>query len=402
MEVTLNGIFTSEVKIYTNPVSYKRYMLVDVTKIPEGIPMSVNPRSQNMGSKAVKNMKDSLAKHEADFSLKNGGIKIICRSIKNVGLHSISLNIDDEKTQGVVDGGHTYRTITEFISSHPNYRSGVCVFVEIMYGDYPVQNCVEIAAARNTSSQVKLISIMNAQGKFMEVKEAIKNLPFHNDIIWEENMEGRIKGEFIIAAMQLFNIFQFKNGTHPCDSYNSQDNCLKAFDRAYVANEGITEKNPFYYLIPMLPEILKMHDYVQQSIASWYNSNEGCKYGSLMEGDETYASISKNKSFNTFLTQMSMKYYTPQMMVFPILSVARYCLEFKNNKLVWRIDPHLFLNTVGPAVTRTLIKDMMDYKDRHKYMKLPTTWSNVYTVARDEWEKATTDTDTSDSFINLG
>ena len=405
MMVTLNGNFGCELTIPTTPLSFKRYMMVDITKLPSGIPMSVNPRSQNMGSKAVKAMEKSLEDRNPDFPLMNGGIKIICKSIKAIGGHSLVLNIDDEKTQGIIDGGHTYRTITEFIASHPKYKPGVCVFIELMYGTHPVDICVDIAAARNTSSQVKLISIMNAQGKFEEVKQVLSDLPFSDDIIWEENQSGRIKGEFIMALMQLFNTFQLsKTGTQPCDAYNSFDNCLKAFDRAYVANNGITEKNPFYYIIPLLPDLLKLHDYVHQSIARWYSSNDGCNFGSLKSDDETYASLSKNKKFKTFLFEQELRMYTPQMMVFPILTVARYCLEVKNKQMRWKIDPHNYLDVVGPAATKVLIKGMMDYKDRHKYMKLPTTWSTVYNTARDAWEdsKKTVEEDDINTIINLG
>ena len=388
---TLTGIFTDEIEIptATKTASYKRYIMIDITNVPTGIPMSVNPRSQNMASKAVKAMKDGLNNHNTNFPLLNGGIKIVCRSIKVIGGHDIIINIDDDRTQGIVDGGHTYRTICEFLSSNQKYKSGVTVFFELMYGDHCVEQCVDIAAARNTASQVKLISIMNAQGKFDQIKKTIDNLSFANDVIWEENDDGYIKGEFLIALLQLFNIYQFskKTGVHPCDCYNSFDNCLKTFNRAYTNCGGLTDSNPFTGLVKMIVKLCELHDYVQTNIPRWYNSNQRCNYGSICEGDKTYASISKNKGkCKSFLFKEDMPYYVPQMFVFPILTTARHILKVdKDGELIWKMNPYTFLEIVGPNATMTLLKGMSEYKDRHKYMKLPDTWRNVYGAARDAY-----------------
>lgn len=100
-----------------------------------------------------------------------------------------------------------------------------------------------------------------------------------------------------------------------------------------------------------------------------------------------YANISKNKGkCKSFLFKEDMPYYVPQMFVFPILTTARHILKIdKNGGLIWKMNPYTFLEIVGPNATMTLLKGMSEYKDRHKYMKLPETWRNVYSAARDAY-----------------
>jgi hypothetical protein len=373
-----NGLFTNEVALPNGCT--KRYLLCDVTDVPFGLPLGVNPRTQNMGSRPVKAMTEALNHHEEDFSLLNGGIKILCKSIKAVGAHSIAINIDDTNTQGVVDGGHTYRTITEFVQQHPDYKKGVVVSIELITGDHAIERCVDIASARNTASQVKLISIMNAMGKFDPVKEMIKDFNWADEVSWEENMPGRIKGELLIALMMLFDIEHYgrRSGTHPCNAYNSFDGTLKLFNASISKGYNLSI---YGKLVKILPKIVELHDYVQLQIPRWYNEAGG-KYGAL-------TSIEAKKPGKTLFSQEEMKYTVPEAVVMPILSSARMLLSFDDNgELVWSFNPYQFFDIVGRDCSRNLIRELCEYNDINKYLKLPKTWKDVYGDARDAYNDA--------------
>lgn len=378
---TLTGLYTNEINL---PTGVKQFITLDVTELPAGIPTSVNPRSQNMKSKAVKAMIDALDEHDDRFPFLNNGIKIICKSIKAKGPHSLIINIDDETSQGIVDGGHTYRTIIEYLEAHPNYEKGVYVSVELLYGDEVIRNSVDIAASRNTASTVKLISIMNAQGRFDTIKSIINGAAYADEIVWEENAEGRIKGELPIALMFLFNIEQYArhSGNHPTDSYNSFDHVLKAYNSAWERFGGLSDENIYSKLIKILPKLVELHDYVQSSIPRWYEKAGG-RYYQLSK-----IRNSKKESKTTFY-QEEMKYTVPENVVFPILTTARMILAFNDeNELIWKFNPIEFFEIVGPSACRDMLKGICEYKDGNKYLKLPSTWKSVYSEARDAFNDA--------------
>lgn len=372
------GIYTNPVKL---PTATKQYIAVDITDLPKGIPIGINPRSQNMNSRPVKDMIAALEKHDQDFPLLNGGIKLICKNASQVGPHKIAICMsEDDKSQGIVDGGHTYRTLVEFMQRHPDYEKGVYVSLEILYGDRVIERCVDIAAARNTAAQVKRISIMNAMGKFDRVKEVIKDYPWANEVSWEENQPGRIRGEMLISLMMLFDIESFgrRSGSHPCTAYNSFDGTLKQYDASI--SKGI-DNSIYGKLIKLLPKFIELHDYVQMSIPRWYNASGG-KFGLIQ-------SIDTKGPGKTMFSQEEIKYNVTEAIVMPILTTARMLLQINGDgELVWSYNPYQFFDLVGRDVSRALIRGMADFHDVNKYLKLPKTWKDAYGDARDAYNDA--------------
>jgi hypothetical protein len=333
-----------------------------------------------MNSRPVKAMREALESRDEDFSILNGGIKVLCSSFSLKDGGNFMIVINDDNTQGVIDGGHTYRTIQEFMETHPDYEKGVKVSMEVICGKHAVERCVDIASARNTACQVKLISIMNAMGKFNPVKEAIKDFNWAAEVSWEENMPGRIKGELLIALMMLFDIEHYgrRSGTHPCNAYNSFDGTLKMFNASIAKGY---DQSVYGKLVKLLPKIVELHDYVQLQIPRWYNEAGG-KYGAL-------TSIEAKKPGKTLFSQEQMKYTVPEAIVMPILSSARMLLNFDDNgELVWSFNPYQFFDIIGRDCSRNLIRELCEYNDINKYLKLPKTWKDVYGDARDAYNDA--------------
>jgi hypothetical protein len=284
---------------------------------------------------------------------------------------------EHDKTQGIVDGGHTYRAICEFLEAHPDYQKGIYVSIEILYGNHVVERCVDIAAARNTAAQVKRISIMNAMGKFDRVKEVIKEYPWSNNVSREENQPGRIRGERLISLMMLFDIESFgrRSGSHPCTAYNSFDGTLKQYDASI--SKGL-DNSIYGKLVKMLPKFIELHDYVQMSIPRWYNASGG-KYGLIQ-------TIDVKGPGKTLFAQDEMRYKVSEAIVMPILTTARMLLQIdENGELVWAFNPYQFFDLVGKDVSRALIRGMAEYNDTNKYLKLPKTWKDAYGDARDAY-----------------
>ena len=367
-------------------------VMCDITDIPTGLPLDCNPRSQNLNSVACKNMRAALEQRDTDFAIMNGGIEIIAKSIHSIADKKLEVNIDDTSNQGIIDGGHSYRTVTEFYANNPEYKRGVSIFVDIIYGKHAVEESVKIAAARNTQTQVGLVSIMNAEGKFDEIKESIKNQPWADMIRYEENGKQPIKVEFLIAIMRLFDIESYGAPSlavapkyHPCDSYNSWTNCLKRFNTLYNKAGGV-EGTVFGKLIPMLPELIKYYQYVLSNLGRFYNAGGG-NFGGIYIEKKTISNISKKNPTIDIFSGDKIKYYTPQAWVFPILTTARCILKDVNGRFTFEDNVYHFFEVTAAASSFRFINNFIGKagKDATSYLKSPVAWGGAYDEARISW-----------------
>lgn len=366
------------------------FITVDVKDLPKQLPMDINPRKQNMKTAVGKQLVQSLVERNPMFEFCNGGMKIVCDQIQ-LHKNSVDLLFNGTEGRGVFDGGHTYRAIIENVNEE--FPRGTNVLVEVIFGQEMIKNAVEISAARNTTCAVKIISVLNALGWFSEIKKSICEQPYATLIRYSENDPQPIKIELLLGIMMAMDIEHYGCGftaprSWPTDSYNSKKHAVERFKKFYGE-----ENNIYQRLIPLLPQFIKLYDYLQVNIPKMYNQMGG-SYGSrkVDRFDLTADSVS------TF-SQKPCGNYTPDAYIFPIMSSLRFCLEDDGKEIKWRIDPFDVLDKIGPQVVYEYLQDLTDFCQSRtgsrpgpnalvkEYMKDHVHWKAVYANMAALWQQ---------------
>lgn len=132
----------------------------------------------------------------------NRGLLLSAKEISfNNETNEVSLVFEDTTVHGDVDGGHTYKIIKHFAPTLE--RGEQYVKVEVLTGIEEIFE--QLAAARNTSVQVKDQSIAELENRFNLIKEAFRNERFYNDISYKENDVKRIDVSDIYAIDKKLN-----------------------------------------------------------------------------------------------------------------------------------------------------------------------------------------------------
>lgn len=81
--------------------------------VPEGIPMSTNPRDQKLNSTVANAITESLLSNDGQFHLKNRGSFSPQRECVRITACGSNHCFEDESCHGKIDGGHTYKILLE-------------------------------------------------------------------------------------------------------------------------------------------------------------------------------------------------------------------------------------------------------------------------------------------------
>lgn len=318
-------------------------VLVDINELPEEMNFKTNPRFQNMKTKVVKKIKESLEMDDKSFHLKNRGIVISANQVlfNNVE-NELTIILEDENVHGNVDGGHTYRAILE---TRKNLNHTQYVKLEIMTG---IESIFEdVAAARNTSVQVQERAIAELKKMFDFIKSFIIDEPYADKIAYKENDEKEIEIGYIISILFMFNIDKFVNDNSvPVQACSSTQNCMKDFlDNAKKYDKDINN-NPYYKMKNIIIDVFKLHDKIQKNIAEYYQEYFGknSRYGAV-KGVQTINSGGKTTFYSN-----DVEYITPKAFIFPILGSLRAIVEEKDGFYEWQKDPYDTLDRLGASL----------------------------------------------------
>jgi hypothetical protein len=371
-----NPAFTSNNGSETKPEMY--ILIADVKDVPNNIPLETNPRYQNLDTKVAKKIKESLlSPTEHNFYLLNRGLLLSAGSISYDNINScVTIDFDDTNVHGDVDGGHTYRVILENRAAlAPNSQF---VKIEVLTG---VEDFFEqLAAARNTSLQVKDTSIGDLERRFELVKTAIQKEPYANNINYKENGQKDIDIQDMLALFFMFNLERFPNGSssYPIAAYAAKRSCLQD----YLENHKKGEKNgqidnPYYKMMGVMPDIIRLFDDIEVHIPEFYKGESGSnkRYGSVIG----VAMAKKGKSFESKYLKTPMDYATPNGFLYPMLGAFRALLEEKNGVYVWKKNPFLVLNEIGPTLANNVVDLSRQLGNNPNATgKSPNLWNQLY------------------------
>lgn len=330
-------------------------MICDVTTIPEDIPMKTNPREQKLTTNVAKKIENSLINsNENNFYLLNRGLLLSADSVKyNSSNNTVTVTLTDENLHGNVDGGHTYKIIK---NNQKNLEPGEqFVKVEILTGVDDIFQ--QLAAARNTSTQVQDKSIAELEKRFDIIKDAIKGQDYENEVFFKENEKGSIDVADILAILNMFNIDRYPNRKkeYPIISYSGKKSCIDYYIKTHKKFEKENKfENPYYKLKDIIPKIFELYDHLEIKAGDYYSDNvKNGKYG-LTKGVQV--SKGGKRSFKSKFTKSKLKYSTPNGFIYPIIGAFRALLKDNGETFEFTKDPIKVLDEIGPDLIQSAVE----------------------------------------------
>lgn len=329
--------------------------ICDVVDIPDDIPMKTNPRKQKLTTAVAKKIRASLLDESAlDFYLLNRGLLLSAKSAAfNNYNNELTIIFEDDDYHGDVDGGHTYEIIKQCREQlDPGMQY---VKIEILCGVESI--FTQLAAARNTSVQVKDTSIAELENKFDIVKLGIGNEGFFKDVYFQENDEGSIDVQEILAILNMFNVDRYPINSmesFPKTSYTGRMSCVKYYLNTYE-EMGNSSKNPYMKMLPIMADIFKLYDQIETKIAAYYgdavaNGRYGATKGVSTAKDEEH-------QYDAKFSDSKIWHNTPTGFIYPILGSLRAdIIVDENGNYCWKSDPFKLLDDVGPELVQTTVE----------------------------------------------
>ena len=356
-------------------VSQMYTAICDVKDLPEDLInwMETNPRKQNTNSGVAKKIRASLVEGK-DFHLLNRGILLSANDVTfNNYDGTMKLVFTDKEYHGNVDGGHTLMVILE--NRDDLERGQQFVKLEILTG---VEGIFEdLAAARNTSTQVQDKSIANLRDYFDIIKQAISTEPFKDRVYFMENDDGNIDVGDILAILNMFNLDTYPGmDSCPVVSFSSKKRCIDNYIHLYE-QYGDSPENPHVKMKPIMVDIFKLYDYVESKIPEYYRvKNPNGKYGAI--SGVTTPKENRKAPVSKFY-EKTLSHGSPNGFIYPILGSLRALLEEKNGVYRWKCAPYEVLEKIGPElVSITVERSRSSGNDPVKVGKDSVNWQTLY------------------------
>ncbi len=283
-------------------------------------------------------------------------------SAKSVQYHNekniVSVTFEDLAVHGNVDGGHTYEVIKHNRDTLDEGEQ--FVKIEILTG---VEDLFEqLAAARNTSTQVNDQSIAELEKRFELIKDAFRNERFYSDISYKQNDIKRIDVSDILAILNLFNIDKYptnKLTPMPINSYTGKKSCVDAYIAASKEYEKNQALNPYYKMKNIMPMISKLYDELETKMHEYYKGDvSGIKKYGRVTGVATVQQ--GRKKFLSKFYEYEMDYSTPNGFLYPIIGAFRALVVEKDGVYDWIRNPIEVLHEIGNSLVSSTIQMSRD------------------------------------------
>ncbi len=364
---------------YERNLGYKNYVaVIDARHLPDLSEWrEINVRDAKMRGRVPAAIRRTFSDKADEFLFMNRGLVIAAERVdfkEGASAKHINVVMRDPEIHGLLDGGHTYRVVTEAAQALPEHDAPRYVRVEFITG-FDRETISDVVEARNTSNQVRDESLANLRQEFEPIKEVLRNESYYDQIAWSEyeEVDGKAKPidiRDIISYLITFDTSAFNNSTtQPLIAYKDKRACLKHFQ----TNQAKLQK---YY--PLLPTILQLWDEIHYSWQSWYN-----------DGREEEAGIRGRFGRLTAISQLpetlyfkgeTAKYRMPEAYKYPILSALRGAVKVQGRGARWATDPFELLRETGAQLTSVVGNSVRSTNNPNKVGKDVGTWSSCYLV----------------------
>jgi hypothetical protein len=348
----VNPDYIRKIKFPSGRQTYHIYPLLTDYRAGN-IPSEINPRSHKPdtvdGKKIDIEIEKTLSDDPEFFDLINRGCFIHAARVNyNPETRVCELDFDsDDSMFGMPDGKTTDRALQRIQGEGQINLDHARVHLEIVVGLKNRDEIRAVAEGRNTSIQVKDISLLNFSNEFQWIKSALKGKPYAGRIGYEENAEGDVSVRDILSYIHLL------VSSTPVQAYSSKGSVIDSF---------MADKPKYMRMAPFLGSILEMRDYVEEYIPYVINGMRG---GCL--GGRRGHKVNLHKQANIFSGRVPSHIIT-EAVLFPILISLRPLLEIKDGKPQWKfgLSPEeFFLTKTGETTLRTTAKRSVMYEETY-------------------------------------
>lgn len=359
------------------------YMAVlNVKDVPEVFDdwRSINVRDPKLTSGVATKIKSSLIDQPEQFFFKNRGMTMVVKEVSfDNKLNTVSVELEDPKKHGLLDGGHTFKVIRTHINELTEeeiVQVGAFVKIEFIQGMEDLEEVVNVVEARNTSNQVKVQSIEELKGSYEEIKKIVSGKTYSNRIAYKEyelDNEGEKKDidiKEILSYLVCFDVDSFNGDKHPVIAYSSKGAVVDHFKE--------NDQNMRKY-IKILPKVLELRDHIYATLPEAYNSTGG-KFGALKDVAENKNDQTHQLNFST----LKSKYKIPSAFIYPALASFRALLKVTQDDVVWKDDPIRFLETIKTQLSQRLVEQAKGFNNPTKMGKNKDTWRACSDLVRIE------------------
>lgn len=355
----------------------------NVAKLLDHIGLAANPR-ESKRNKVTAAIWDTLSTSPEEMVNRTKGLLISTQSCEPLDRGRFKIRFEDDKTDGLLDGGHNMLAIGSFLleksyesqdekipkdiskiscwedfsNAWRKYRTEIDDFiqeqeflipVEIIYPsstcsyDYDFAELVfEISDARNNNAALTAGTKADHRGYYEELKSCID--PEIVDLIaWKDNEAGKsIKREDIVA-LSLIPIIALQragripheaiNSINPIMIYNSKGACIETFSKLieYYNNEGklpTVIKNAFR----LMNDIPKLYDEIYLKFPDAYNTHSP-RFGGI-----TSVKVKNEHRMKTKFYKLESDYKYPDGYILPFVCSLHKLIKIEGESVFWAMD----------------------------------------------------------------
>lgn len=351
--------------------------------------LSVNPRVPARSAKdvltghVVRGIQDTLAGAPSDFALKNQGMYLLVESIGDYDRTrdggKVRFTLSDPSCHGLCNGGHTYSAIREYAerSETPQTLEEVWVRLHLFEGIDP-DKVPAMAEGLNRSRQVDDPSLMNLEGRFDDIRQAIGAAPGHKEIAYKQGDPGNYYITEIIRALMFFNVDRFDSRRHPSTLYRQQKQMLEMFKE-----DSKKTPSPIDLIVPHTHEILVLMDNIAQATpAACKRLRPSFELG-RMKGEKAgvRAGSAAHKDTPLFFlnSKMDHKIHTGWLLVMLAAFRANVDWDLSAGRFDWKMPLDQLLPKVIDGLVAICVQEYRDNKSKPDEMaRNPAVYDRCY------------------------
>ena len=366
----------------------KYHLVVNVADVPAELNewRELNIRDPKEEIRVPKEIRDSLRDKPSEFFFKNRGLLVLVDEVTfDNKTNMVELRFSDPSMNGLADGGHTYRVIRKHVdglTEEERKEIEAFVSVECLEGFKTREEVVPVIEARNNSTPIQEQSVLELSGSFDKIKAVLKDKSYASRIFYKQyeeslgDMPKDIDIKEILSYLVCFDAEGFDERSHPIKSYSSRAAIVEYFKNNN--KEGRLDK-----YIPLLPEILELHDLIYERLPIVYNrtkkgenGEKGGKFGKLKGVDK----VERGPHEELVFSGKKSEFRIPSGFIYPILASFRNLVGVEGNKCIWKADLTTIFSDLENELVAVVGEQALALKNPNALGKDMATWRLCYAI----------------------
>jgi len=362
------------------------HTLIQVVHWPDNVPLDPDPRVPKARGPIIKKISSSLRTNDGRFHLLNRGITL---SVKKAEFDNQSgilrLQIPDEDSYGIIDGGHTDHAIKTTLKALE--EAGDSSTLENQYVHVEILSKIEddladIAEARNYSAQLKQWTLASYRDKFDWFLDALGD-DYRKYIKVSENDSEPVGILDLVQVMCAVNpVLYTPTDTSVNETYKNVGKCLNYFIDA-------EDSYKFRSLEPICRDVVRLYDYIRHNWKRAYNSEDETGKRGRLGARSVMHQRQRNRSALTtyyFLEDEPKQGDIPVEKGFaiPVISSFRALLvQNRKGKFGWYTNPFSYFDEHGSHLVKLVMTaNDLAGSDPHQVGRDAQVYTSLYSEVR--------------------